>query len=143
MPNDNALTADARATIMDACQSISRSADALKDCHTVDGDWGDDLDAKALYDAELELLGRLTALLDSPSQPEPRAEVTDTDRLNWLRDEACDLRCIDMPTGAGDSEVRWIVVQHHMSKPHEREIGRSTTEEPREAIDAALTGASS
>ena len=36
----NKLTAEARATIMDACQSISRSADALKDCHTVDGDWG-------------------------------------------------------------------------------------------------------
>ncbi|KVD52493.1 hypothetical protein WM11_25760 [Burkholderia ubonensis] len=32
------LTDDARAMIMDACQSISRSADALKDCHTVDGD---------------------------------------------------------------------------------------------------------
>ena len=47
----NKLTAEACATIMDACQSISRSADALKDCHTVDGDWGDDLAAKAFYDA--------------------------------------------------------------------------------------------
>lgn len=65
------LTAAVRATIMDACQSISRSADALKDCHTVDGDWGDDLDAKAFYDAELRLLGRLTALLDHPGQPKP------------------------------------------------------------------------
>lgn len=65
------LTANDRATIMDACQSISRSADALKDCHTVDGDWGDDLEAKAFYDAELHLLGRLTALLDHPDQPEP------------------------------------------------------------------------
>ncbi|VBB10669.1 hypothetical protein [Burkholderia stabilis] len=72
MPNDNVLTAEARATIMDACQSISLSADALKDCHTVDGDWGDDLDAKAIYDAELNLLGRLTALLAAhPGQPEP------------------------------------------------------------------------
>ncbi|UIY58159.1 hypothetical protein [Burkholderia cepacia] len=74
---------------------------------------------------------------------EPRAEVTDIARLNWLRDESCDLRCIDIPTGAGDSEVRWVVVQHHMSKPHEREIGRSHSEDPREAIDAARTGASS
>jgi protein-tyrosine-phosphatase len=72
--------------------------------------------------------------------PEPRAEVTDTARLDWLRDETCDLRCIDIPTGAGDSEVRWVVVQHHMSKPNEREIGRSVTEEPREAIDAARAG---
>ncbi|UIY60039.1 hypothetical protein [Burkholderia cepacia] len=76
-------------------------------------------------------------------QPEPRAEVMDIARLNWLRDESCDLRCIDIPTGAGDSEVRWVVVQHHMSKPHEREIGRSHSEDPREAIDAARTGASS
>ncbi|MBR8409787.1 hypothetical protein [Burkholderia cenocepacia] len=73
-------------------------------------------------------------------KPEPRAEVTDTDRLNWLRDETCDLRCIDIPTGAGDGEVQWVVVQHHMSKPHEREIGRSNKEEPREAIDAARAG---
>ncbi|MBU9468612.1 hypothetical protein LGM75_24655 [Burkholderia multivorans] len=68
------LTAEARATIMDACQSISRSADALKDCHTIDGDWGDDTDAKAFYDAELRLLGRLTALL-APTQ-QPSGEVT-------------------------------------------------------------------
>ncbi|MBU9461333.1 hypothetical protein KTE57_17320 [Burkholderia multivorans] len=80
MPNDNVLTADARATIMDACQSISRSADALKECHTVDGDWGDDVDAKAFYDAELRLLDRLTALLAHPGQPELRAEVTDAVR---------------------------------------------------------------
>ncbi|KVF09628.1 hypothetical protein WJ05_17540 [Burkholderia vietnamiensis] len=73
-------TDEARATIMDACQSISRSADALKDCHTVDGDWGDDLDAKAFYDAELQLLARLTALLDQPGRPVPRAEVTDAAR---------------------------------------------------------------
>ncbi|HIH2621698.1 TPA: hypothetical protein ACYLIB_005652 [Burkholderia cenocepacia] len=71
------LTAAERATIMDACQSISRSADALKDCHTVDGDWGDDLDAKAFYDAELNLLARLTALLAAhPGQPEPRASAS-------------------------------------------------------------------
>ncbi|PFH29084.1 hypothetical protein [Burkholderia sp. JKS000303] len=70
------LTKDARATIMDACQSISRNADALKECHAVDGDWGDELDAKAVYDAELNLLERLTALL-ATQQPEPRAEVTD------------------------------------------------------------------
>lgn len=73
-------TDEARATIMDACQSISRSADALKDCHTVDGDCGDDLDAKAFYDAELQLLACLTALLDQPGRPVPSAEVTDAAR---------------------------------------------------------------
>ncbi|CAB3972300.1 hypothetical protein BLA3211_06899 [Burkholderia aenigmatica] len=110
------LTAAERATIMDACQSISRSADALKNCHTVDGDWGDDLDAKAFYDAELRLLERLTALLAAQQpkpqctcdmrtkvlgdgcaicQPESRAEVTDDDKLDaeryrWLREQSND-----------------------------------------------------
>ncbi|ULR75108.1 hypothetical protein JC1_36 [Burkholderia phage JC1] len=82
MPHDNVLTADARATIMDACQSISRSADALKECHTVDGDWGDDIEAKAHYEAELRLLDRLTNLLATTQQPS--GEVTDTERLDWL-----------------------------------------------------------
>ncbi|WP_176158802.1 hypothetical protein [Burkholderia multivorans] len=68
------LTTAERATIMDACASISRSADALKECHTVDGDWGDDVDAKAFYEAELRLLERLTALL-APTQ-QPSGEVT-------------------------------------------------------------------
>ncbi|WP_205182706.1 hypothetical protein [Burkholderia sp. LMG 13014] len=72
------LTADARATIMDACQSISRSADALKAGCSIDGEWPD-ADDKAFYDAELRLLGRLTALL-AAQQPEPRAHLTDDHR---------------------------------------------------------------
>ncbi|MBU9563065.1 hypothetical protein KTE54_20505 [Burkholderia multivorans] len=72
------LTKSERATIMDACQSISRSADALKDCHTVDGDWGDELDAKAFYDAELNLLARLTALLTAPQPPAQADAPADT-----------------------------------------------------------------
>lgn len=75
MPNNKVLTADARAAIMDACQSISSSADALKECHTVDGDWGDDIEAKAHYEAELRLLDRLTNLLATTQQPS--GEVTD------------------------------------------------------------------
>ncbi|HDR9337679.1 hypothetical protein [Burkholderia multivorans] len=83
MPNDNVLTAEARATIMDACQSISRSADALKECHTVDGDWGDDIEAKAQYEAELRLLDRLTNLLATTQQPsgEVMAFTTTVGRL--------------------------------------------------------------
>lgn len=85
MPTNNVLTAHARATIMDACQSISRSADALKDCHTVDGDWGDDLDAKALYDADLLLLEHLTNLL-ATKQPAPRDAIARSKRILGLVD---------------------------------------------------------
>lgn len=116
MPNDNVLTGEQRKAIRWAARATSNLA---------------------TREALMSLLAA------HPGQPEPRAEVTDTQRLDWLRDETCDLRCIDVPTGGGDSDVRWVVLQHHMSKPHEREIGRSATEEPREAIDAARTGASS
>lgn len=67
------------------------------------------------------------------------AVAQDSSLLDWLRETSCDLRSIDMPTGAGDAEVRWIVVEHHMAKPHEREIGRSFSDDPREAIRAAMT----
>ncbi|MBU9539387.1 hypothetical protein KTE58_23665 [Burkholderia multivorans] len=127
MPHDNVLTAAARAAIMDACQSISRSVDALKECHTVDGDWGDDVDAKAFYDAELRLLDRLTALLAHPGQPEPRAEVT-------------------------NSEVR-ALLQLEEAIRHDRAMFEGTSDEDNpmgslvttalKVLDAARTGASS
>ncbi|MEB5483932.1 hypothetical protein QMA69_05415 [Burkholderia pseudomallei] len=71
------LTAAARATIMDACQSISRSADALKAGCSIDGEWPD-ADDKAFYDAELRLLERLTALLAAP-QPSTQADARGED----------------------------------------------------------------
>ncbi|CAJ6390108.1 Uncharacterised protein [Burkholderia pseudomallei] len=64
------LTAEARATIMDACQSISRGADGLKAGCAIGDEWPDAKD-KAFYDAELRLLARLTALIARPGQPEP------------------------------------------------------------------------
>ncbi|HGO6078310.1 TPA: hypothetical protein ACK3PA_002723 [Burkholderia cenocepacia] len=132
------------ATVIQKCID-SCAAEYLED---VTGHPEDAAYCKGINDC-IDALNRLktadwSALLAAhPGQPEPRAEVTDTQRLDWLRDETCDLRCIDVPTGGGDSDVRWVVVQHHMSKPHEREIGRSHSEDPREAIDAARTGASS
>lgn len=59
------------------------------------------------------------------------------DRLDWLRENSCDLRCVDMPTGAGDADIHWSVIAHYESKPHEREVGRAYTDDPRAAIDAA------
>lgn len=72
------LTAEARATIMDACQSISRRADEIKESNaSADGTWCD-ADEKAFYYAELSLLERLVSLLATTQQP--RAEVTDAAR---------------------------------------------------------------
>lgn len=77
------LTAEARATIMDACQSISRRADETKESNTsADGTWCD-ADEKAFYYAELSLLERLVSLLATTQQP--RAEVTGGDELKARR----------------------------------------------------------
>lgn len=73
-----------------------------------------------------------------PGAPEPLPAAEDTALLDFLRDNTCDLRCIDVPTGGDDSEVDWIVIEHHMAKPHEREIGRGYADDPRAAIRAAI-----
>lgn len=83
---------------------------------------------------ELRALGVIGATPPSAATPEP----SDAERLDWLREECCDLRCISSPTGGDDYDIRWVVIQHHMAKPHEREIGESYTDEPRDAIDAAI-----
>lgn len=82
MPNDNVLTAEARATIMDACQSISRRADGLKAGCAIGDEWPDAED-KAFYDAELRLLARLVALLNDSGQSEP--ETATVARIEQLR----------------------------------------------------------
>ncbi len=65
----------------------------------------------------------------------------DSVRLDWLRDTCCDLRSVNVPTGGDDADVIWVVIEHHMAKPNEREIGRSITDDPRGAIDAARAAA--
>ncbi len=79
---------------------------------------------------------------DALSSPPPHkaegSEPADTKRLDWLRDNSCDLRCFDMPTGAGDADIGWRVIEHHMAKPHERVVGEAFEDDPRKAIDAAI-----
>ncbi|CAJ9472150.1 Uncharacterised protein [Burkholderia pseudomallei] len=76
------LTAEARATIMDACQSISRGADGLKAGCAIGDEWPDAEDM-AFYDAELRLLARLVALLNDSGQSEP--ETATVARIEQLR----------------------------------------------------------
>lgn len=62
----------------------------------------------------------------------------DAERLDALREHSWDVRSFDMPTGAGDADIGWKVVEHHEGKPHEREVGCVYLDDPREAIDAAI-----
>ena len=67
--------------------------------------------------------------------------LEDTALLNFLQTESWDLRCFDVPTGGDDSEVHWQVIEHHMAAPHEREVGRAYSDDPREAIRNAIGNA--
>lgn len=68
-----------------------------------------------------------------------QSETSDTDRLDALRDACWDLRCFSVPTGFGDGDVAWKVVGHWMSEPRERTIAEGWSDDPRVAIDAAMS----
>ncbi len=54
--------------------------------------------------------------------------MTDSEKLDFLDSEFLDLRCISISNGdAGDADVMWVVIQHHMAAPKEREVGRGAT----------------
>ena len=73
----------------------------------------------------------------APAQ-EPQQPNGDTQLLDFLREESLDLRCIDVPTGGDDYDIRWLVVGHYQGKTRERLIGESFTDEPRDAIKDAI-----
>ncbi|WP_329832734.1 hypothetical protein [Stenotrophomonas geniculata] len=78
-----------------------------------------DLDA----DCSVEL-ARVEAMLPS-----------DGSLIDHLAANCLDLRCIRVPTGGGDAEVEWVVIEHQQAEPQEREIGRASN--PRKAIEAS------
>ena len=75
-----------------------------------------------------------SAMLATTSQAPsvPDGVRKDAERLDWLESEIDDLRAVT----TGDDDYEWVVISHHIAKPHEREIGRGKT--ARAAIDAAL-----
>ena len=44
--------------------------------------------------------------------------------LDELAYNSCDLRCLNVPTGGGDYDIEWVVIEHNMMSPKEREVGR-------------------
>lgn len=68
----------------------------------------------------------------------PAVDASDTALLDALAAESMDLRCFDMPTGQGDADVGWRVIQHHMGEPTERVASEVYKDDPRSAIRAAI-----
>ncbi|WP_199740033.1 hypothetical protein [Acidovorax sp. FJL06] len=66
-------------------------------------------------------------------QPATADAVSDTALIDWLQDNACDLRCVL----TAEDDFDWVVIEHHIGKPHEREIGRGYSFDLRAAIRAA------
>lgn len=64
------------------------------------------------------------------------AAEADKARLDAIESNCWDIRCIDVPTGGGDADVMWIVIEHYMAKPHQREVGIGG-KTPREALTEA------
>jgi hypothetical protein len=72
--------------------------------------------------------------------PQPAsADVVDARRLDAVLRESWKLEPFDIPTGAGDADVGWRVVQYHGSEPRERVVAEVYSDDPRAAIDAAMT----
>jgi hypothetical protein len=59
-----------------------------------------------------------------------------TNPLEFLEENCLDLRCISVPTGGDDFDVAWVVIEHHMTPPREREISYGRT--PQKAIEGAM-----
>ena len=85
-----------------------------------------------LFKENAALKEKLAAL---SAQPAPGAVPVDKLLDTW--DDHCwSVKAINSPTGGDDYDVRYVVIQHHMSAPHEREIAEGAT--PREALLRAL-----
>ncbi len=77
-----------------------------------------------------------------PAQPQaPAAAVPEASLLDKVRDESWGLVPFDMPTGGGDADVRWRVLEYHMAAPHERVVAEVYKDDPRAALEAAVIAA--
>lgn len=64
----------------------------------------------------------------------------DKARLDLIENSCWDLRCVDEPTpGGDDGDIAWIIIEHHMSAPKERQLAYEYS--ARKAIDATLNPA--
>jgi hypothetical protein len=87
--------------------------------------------AKALFDNREALY----------ATDEDAKTTAETDLISALGENYWDLRCFSLPTGQGDADVGWRVIEHHMAKPHERVVAEVYIDDPAAAVRAALEAA--
>ena len=64
------------------------------------------------------------------------SQLAEHEWVSVIENESWDIRCVDVPTGGDDFDIDWIVIEHYMEKPNDREIGRGKT--PAEAVKDAI-----
>lgn len=47
--------------------------------------------------------------------------------LDWCERNCLDVRCMSEATGGDDYQEYWVIIEHYMDEPQEREIGRGGT----------------
>lgn len=93
-------------------------------------------EAGCAYDNEA-LLEAIQALKERCQAVSAPLASNASDPLETLEGNCWDLRCIDIPTGGGDADIGWNIVEHHMGPPKERIVGRGRS--PREALQDATS----
>lgn len=83
-------------------------------------------------------IARIDELLSQPAPAQQAVDVEAVKLFEVIEQECWDVRCISIPTGAGDADVAWEIIEHHMARPKERVVGRGST--PMEALNEAING---
>lgn len=107
---------------------LNQWADSFTDAHLKERQTGDALVKETMQRA-------------LKAEAERDAALKDAERINALIENSWDLRCTDLPTGGGDSNIGWQVIGHYMQAPNERVIAEVFHDDPRAAIDAAIDAA--
>lgn len=85
------------------------------------------------YNTKQAWAAMLAAAPTAPAQVPEDARLLDA-----VRDNSWKLDPFDMPTGGGDADIGWRVVQYHMGEPTERVVAEAYEDDPRAAIRAAM-----
>ena len=83
---------------------------------------------------------RMAILSMKPLYLDPPAASEDAARLNEIAAQSWKLEPFDMPTGAGDADIGWRVIEYIGPGQAERIVAEVYRDDPRAAIDAARDG---
>jgi len=98
-------------------------------------------DSYELRECEIENVYDQAALEDVAPMLASARVPEDTLRLDAIKENSWDLMCFEMPTGAGDADIGWRVMEHYRADPELREVSVEYSDDPRKAIDSAVLAA--